>query len=103
MASSDISGGAATFSISDIDWENDSYKCLYAITLTGVTAETTITVSSGTARRFVIFGIKQVGGSPATALEDVAVENTAVKQIINNQVIITRDGVRYNVIGQIVK
>jgi len=101
MASAGIKQ-TSPFTVDDIAVE-DLYQCLYAITLTGVTAETTITVSSGTARRFVLFGIKQVGGETPTALEDVTVENTAVKQIINNQVIITRDGVRYNVIGQIVK
>lgn len=101
MASAGIKQ-TSPFTVDDIAVE-DLYQCLYAISLSGVTAETTITVSSGTARRFVIFGIKQVGGETPTALEDVAVENTAVKQIINNQVIITRDGVRYNVIGQIVK
>lgn len=101
MASAGIKN-SSPFTVDDIAVEN-LYQCLYEITLTGVTAQTAIKVSSGTAQRFVLFGIKQVGGSPATALEDVTVENTAVKQIINNQVVITRDGVRYNVIGQIVK
>jgi len=101
MASAGIKN-SSPFTVDDIAVEN-LYQCLYEITLTGVTAQTAIKVSSGTAQRFVLFGIKQVGGETPTALEDVTVENTAVKQIINNQVVITRDGVRYNVIGQIVK
>lgn len=39
----------------------------------------------------------------ATALENTVVENNAVKRIVNGQVIIERDGVRYNVIGQVIK
>ena len=41
--------------------------------------------------------------SAATDIENVVVENNAVKRIVNGQVIIERDGVRYNVIGQVIK
>jgi len=49
----------------------------------------------------VITFFKKAGG--ATALENTVVENCAVKRIVNGQVIIERDGVRYNVIGQVIK
>ena len=49
----------------------------------------------------VITFFKKKGG--ATALENTVVENSAVKRIVNGQVIIERDGVRYNVIGQVIK
>ena len=41
--------------------------------------------------------------SPATALENIAVEGKAVKAIINGQLIIIKNGVQYNAQGQVVK
>lgn len=39
------------------------------------------------------------GGGGATALDDAAVEHKAVKRIENGQIIIIRDGKRYNLVG----
>ena len=41
--------------------------------------------------------------SPATALENIAVEGKAVKAIVNGQLIIIKNGVQYNAQGQVVK
>ena len=41
--------------------------------------------------------------SPATALENIAVEGKAVKAIINGQLIIIKNGVQYNAQGAILK
>ena len=41
--------------------------------------------------------------SPATALENIAVEGKAVKAIINGQLIIIKNGVQYNAQGAVVK
>ena len=41
--------------------------------------------------------------SPATALENIAVEGKAVKAISNGQLIIIKNGVQYNAQGQVVK
>ncbi len=41
--------------------------------------------------------------SPATALENIAVEGKAVKAIINGQLVIIKNGVRYNAQGAVVK
>ncbi|MBR5444174.1 MAG: chitobiase/beta-hexosaminidase C-terminal domain-containing protein [Paludibacteraceae bacterium] len=41
--------------------------------------------------------------SPATALENIAVEGKAVKAIINGQLVIIKNGVQYNAQGQVVK
>ena len=82
---------------------DDAWIYLFEIELDGVTEETTITLSSGTAKRFVVWGAKQYKGT-ATAIENAVVnENKAVKQIVNGQVIIIRNGVRYNVIGQVIE
>ena len=66
-------------------------------------ADTDITLSSGTARRFAVWGAVQVGGTPTSIENAVVNENKAVKQIMNGQVIIIRNGVRYNVIGQVIE
>ena len=41
--------------------------------------------------------------SPATALENIAVEGKVVKAIINGQLIIVKNGVQYNAQGQVIK
>ena len=41
--------------------------------------------------------------SPATALENIAVEGKAVKAIINGQLIIINNGVQYNAQGQVIR
>ena len=38
-----------------------------------------------------------------TALENIAVEGKAVKTIINGQLIIIKNGVQYNALGQVIK
>lgn len=40
---------------------------------------------------------------PTTALENIAVEGKAVKTIINGQLIIIKNGVQYNALGQVIK
>lgn len=40
---------------------------------------------------------------PTTALENIAVEGKAVKTIINGQLIIFKNGVQYNALGQVIK
>lgn len=49
----------------------------------------------------VITFFKKKGG--ATGIENTVVDKAVVKRIVNGQVIIERDGVRYNVIGQVIK
>ena len=40
---------------------------------------------------------------PTTALDNIAVEGKAVKAIINGQLIIIKNGVQYNALGQVIK
>ena len=40
---------------------------------------------------------------PTTALDNIAVEGKAVKAIINGQLIIVKDGVKFNALGQVIK
>jgi uncharacterized repeat protein (TIGR02543 family) len=41
--------------------------------------------------------------SPATALDNIAIEGKVVKTIINGQLIIIKNGVQYNAQGQVIK
>ena len=41
--------------------------------------------------------------SPATALDNIAIEGKVVKTIINGQLIIIKNGVQYNALGQVIK
>ena len=49
-----------------------------------------------------LYAIWEVQG-PTTALENIAVEGKAVKTIINGQLIIIKNGVQYNALGQAIK
>ena len=49
-----------------------------------------------------LYAIWEVQG-PATALDNIAVEGKAVKTIINGQLIIIKNGVQYNALGQVIK
>ena len=75
-------------------------ECIYDFDLSGVAAETILTLSS--TNRFVVWGATYETGG-ATALDNTAIENKAVKTIENGMIIIEKAGVRYNVLGQIVR
>lgn len=58
---------------------------------------------TGNQYRFVIDNIEwysYAGSGPGTALEENAVAGKVIKQIIDGQIVIIRDGIRYNATGQ---
>ncbi|MCQ2334330.1 MAG: hypothetical protein MJZ89_00665 [Paludibacteraceae bacterium] len=57
----------------------------------------TLTVNYETAEVSILLA---TGG---TAVENVAVEGNAAKRLVNGQIVIEKDGVRYNVLGAVVK
>lgn len=76
--------------------------CRFDIELSGVDAETEITFASGTARRFVVWGATyELGG--ATAINNTADEIKAFKTIENGQLVIIKNGVRYDATGAVIR
>ena len=80
---------------------HDPMDCRFDINLSGVTAETDITFASGTARRFVVWGAAYE--SPATAISNTADELKAFKTIENGQLVIIKNGVRYDATGAVIR
>lgn len=95
-AESAFNGTSSAFTVSDFS----DYRC--DVTLSGVTADTNITLSSGTARRFVVWGATYEVATE-TAISNTAVEGKAVKFIQNGQLFIERDGQVFNVLGQTIR
>lgn len=60
---------------------------------------TSITFTATSGNRFVLFGVNAEIGTP-TAMQEVMENANVSKQLINGQLIIIRDNVRYNVAGQ---
>ncbi len=81
---------------------HDPAECRFDIELSGVDAETEITFASGTARRFVVWGATyELGG--ATAINNTADEVKAFKTIENGQLVIIKNGVRYDATGAVLR
>jgi len=80
--------------------QGDEIEFLFDIEVSGAAADFDLNISC--AARCAVWGAKQEGGA-TTLLDNSAVEFKAVKMIQNGQVIIVRDGVRYNMIGQVVE
>ena len=81
---------------------HDPADCRFDIELSGVDAETEITFSSGTARRFVVWGATyELDGT--TAIDNTNIDAKAVKFFENGQLIIIKNGVRYNAQGAVVR
>ncbi|MBR1995907.1 MAG: hypothetical protein IJ989_01465 [Paludibacteraceae bacterium] len=62
---------------------------------------TSITVTSGTPATYTNYSTTCDGTS--TDIENIAVEGKAVKAIVNGQLIIVKDGVKFNALGQVIK
>ena len=92
-----ISGTSTSFTLESLE-ESD---CLYEFQLKGVDAEKQITVKSGTARRFVIWGASYE--TTPTAIDNTALETKAVKVYRNGQILIIKNGVTYDILGNIIK
>lgn len=91
-ADSGISGSSNDYLLKDLEPED----CLSTIDLTGVEAETLITVTG--ANRFVVWGATyELGGE--TGIFDTNVEGKTVKFMENGQIVILKNGVRFNVLG----
>lgn len=93
---SNFSGTASAFTLADFS----AYRC--DVTLSGVNAATEVTLASGTARRFVVWGATYELEN-ATAITNTAVEGKAVKTIENGMVVINYNGKRFNVLGQTIR
>lgn len=93
---SNFSGTASAFTLADFS----AYRC--DVTLSGVNAATEVTLASGTARRFVVWGATYELEN-ATAIDNTAVEGKAVKTIENGMVVINYNGKRFNVLGQTIR
>ncbi len=70
------------------------------ITLTGVESETAITLTSGSIYRFLVWGAKyDVGNVNPTGLDKPEKPAKARKTVEDGQIVVIRDGVRYNLLG----
>lgn len=98
-ADAGVAGSSPKFVLKDLG-ENE---CIFEIELSNVTEETEVVVASGTARRFVIWGATYVLAPDPTAIDNTASDTKAVKTIVNGQLLITRDGKTYNVLGTVVR
>ena len=81
-----------------VDAARDASKAFFAYDFATPLAEAATVTLSGNAR-VVFFGVNAVGANTPTAVENVEAVK-AVKTIENGQVVIIRDGVRYNAVGQ---
>ena len=89
-----ITGSSTKFTI-----ENEEAYELH-VTLTGVKDGATISITAD--RRFVVWGATY-DTSSTEAIDNTAVEAKAVKTFENGQLIIIKNGVKYNATGAIVK
>jgi hypothetical protein len=80
----------------------DEAEYLYEIGLSGVTAASYVTLQSGTAQRFVVWGATAEVGS-ATAIDNAEAEVKAIKRFENGVLIIEKNGVKYNAQGAVVR
>ena len=71
----------------------------HEITLSNVTEATEVKLASDEVRRFAVWGATYVLASDPTALDNAASEQKTVKTIENGQLVIIRDGIRYNALG----
>ena len=79
--------------------EIDADEYFFEIGLSGITTETTLKLTATGGNRFVIWGVNyEVDGTP-TAIDNAAVSGKAVKMIENGQLVIIREGVKYNAQG----
>lgn len=99
VADAGVSGSGTAYTLQNAISLEDH---LFSITLQGVSAETQITLASGTARRFVVWGATYESASTPTAVDNIEV--VSVQKIIRNgQVVIVRDGQEYNLLGTSVR
>ncbi|MCR5266610.1 MAG: hypothetical protein K6E29_08490 [Cyanobacteria bacterium RUI128] len=77
--------------------------CAFHISLNGVTEETVITLSRPASKnRFAVWGATYELGE-ATAIENTAVEAKAFKTFENGQLVIIKNGVKYDVTGAVIR
>ena len=86
-----FTGNSTSFTLRNLELSD----CRFDIALTGVTAKTDISVSGY--KRFVIWGATYE--TSATAVEHVEDGAKAVKMMENGQMVIIKNGVKYNALG----
>lgn len=96
QADAGIAGNVTDFNLQTLE----DVDCRFDLELQGVEAETEITLKSGTARRFVVWGATYELEGPATAIDNAGVETKAVKMMENGRVVIIKNGVKYSVLGE---
>ena len=69
------------------------------VTITPTNGEKVVSATIGATTGGKSFEIKYLGEAKPTAIESVAVETPAIKTIENGQLVILRDGVKYNAMG----
>lgn len=99
-ADAGVSGTSADFVLMDLG----EVECFYEVSLSNVKGESVeIILTSGTAQRFVVWGATYEPESNPTAISNTEAGEKAVKMIVNGQLVIEKNGVRYNAMGQIVR
>lgn len=79
--------------------EIDADEYFFEIGLSGVATETTLKLTATSGNRFVIWGVNYEVDDTPTAIDNAAVAEKAVKMIENGQLVIIREGVKYNAQG----
>ncbi len=99
----DITAGldaATVLKVADLD---APVAATAAATAVAVTEDELIITLVGDATLYTLTVKLTQEPGPGTALENIAVEGKAVKAIINGQLIIVKDGVKFNALGQVIK
>lgn len=99
IADAGIAGSTTNFELQD----NGESSYYYVVDLSNVTKAAEIVLSSGSANRFVAWGATYELGDDPTSISNTATSGKAVKSIVNGQLVITRDGKSYNVLGTVVR
>lgn len=101
LADAGIAGSGTNYKLQTLEPADD---CRFDIDLSGVTAETEITISrNGGNKRFAVWGATYELSGETTAISNTAVEAKAVKSLENGILVIEKAGKKYNVMGQIIK
>jgi hypothetical protein len=96
-----INGGGTTNGTTEYYVGEDGYLYNQATTKQGLCALFTITDLEGNPTR--VRARVVTGENATTGVDDIFTTNVPVKAIINGQLIIIRDGVKYNVQGQVIR
>lgn len=83
--------------------EIDADEYFFEIGLSDVATETTLKLTATSGNRFVIWGVNYEVDDTPTAIDNATVVEKAVKMIENGQLVIIREGVKYNAQGVVIR